>query len=241
MEWWAFWRESAAQAAGLLFSGDAYVWSTIGVSLRVSLAALAAAALLALPAAAAVAFGRFPGRGVARLLIHTGMGVPSVIVGLVVLLLVTRRGPLGGFALLWTPGAMMLAQAVLVLPLIAGVALSALQAVDPSIREAASTLGARPVRQAWVVMGAAKRGLVTALLSGFGRAVSEVGSVLMVGGNIAWSDGTSYTRTLTTAMVVETRQGRFETALALGLILFGIVLGVNALVLRLGRLPRWAG
>jgi len=238
VDWWGFWRDSAGQALVLLFSGDPYVWSTIGVSLRVSGLALAWAALLAFPLAALMTFKAFPGRNTLRLFVYTGMGFPSVIVGLVVLLLLTQRGPLGQWGLLWTPQAMVIAQGILIFPLLTGVALSSLQAVDPLLAEAASTLGARPLRQALLVMDVARQGLITALLSGFGRAISEVGAVLMVGGNIVWSSSVSYTRTLTTAIVVETRQGKFETALALGFILFFLVFVVNLVVLRLGRPPQ---
>lgn len=235
MNWWTFWQESVLQAFFLLFSGDPYVWSTIGVSLYVSGLALLFATMMGIPLAALLVFKKFPGREVFRLLLYTGMGFPSVIVGLLVLLLLTQRGPLGQLNWLWTPEAMILAQCALILPLLTGVTLSALEAVDPALAQVAATLGARPVRQVLVVMEQARRGLITAILSGFGRAISEVGAVLIVGGNIVWSNDVSYTRTLTTAIVVETRQGKFETALALGLILFGIVLLVNLTVLRLGR------
>lgn len=238
MEWWQFWSQSSIEAVSLILSGDAYVWSTIGVSLRVSGAALIVSAPLAFLLAGALAFKRFPGRQALRLLVHAGMGFPAVIVGLLVLMLLTQRGPLGQLNLLWTPQAMILAQCVLILPLVTGVALTALAAVDPALPQAGATLGAGPFRQAWLIMREAKQGLLTAALSGFGRAVSEVGAVLVVGGNIVWSDHVSYTRTLTTAIVVETRTGNFETALALGLILFGIVLLVNALVLTLGTTHR---
>lgn len=238
MEWWGFWNQSFVQAIVLVFSGDPYVWSTIGVSIKVSGAALLASGALALPLAALLAYKRFPGHKPLKLLVYTGMGIPSVIVGVVVLLLLTRRGPLGQFQLLWTPQAMAFAQSILIFPLLTGVALSALEAVDPSLVQAAASLGARPLRQVLVMMGQARRGLVTAVLSAFGRAVSEVGAVLIVGGNIVLSGNHSYTRTLTTAIVVETRQGNFETALALGLILFAIVLSVNWLVLRLGGSAR---
>lgn len=240
MEWWQFWTKSGMEAISLILSGDAYVWSTIGVSLRVSGMALLLSAPLALLLAGALTFKRFPGRQALQLLVHAGMGFPAVIVGLVVLMLLTQRGPLGQFNLLWTPEAMVLAQCVLILPLITGVALTALRAVDAALPHAAATLGAGPLRQAWLIVREAKQGLLTAALSGFGRAISEVGAVLVVGGNIVWSNDESYTRTLTTAIVVETRTGNFEKALALGLILFGIVLLVNGLALAVGARGRQA-
>lgn len=237
MTWWDFWADSISQAFSLLVTFDIYVWTTIWVSLKVSGLALMISTLIAFPFAALLAYRRFPGREFLRLMVYTGMGFPSVIVGLIVLLLLTQRGPLGEFQLLFTQEAMILAQCVLILPLLTGVAMSAMEAVDPLIGEAASSLGAKPLRQVWVMSSLAKRGLVTAILSGFGRAISEVGAVMIVGGNILLSQNTSYTRTLTTAIIVETRQGKFETALALGLILFLIVLIVNLVVLRLGRVP----
>jgi len=237
MTWWQFWTESVGQALSLLITFDTYVWTTIGVSLKVSGLALIFSILIAFPFAALLAYRQFPGRGFLRLLVYTGMGFPSVIVGLIVLLLLTQRGPLGEFQLLFTQEAMIIAQCVLIFPLLTGIAMSAMEAVDPLIGEAASSLGAKPLHQAWVMAGLAKRGLITAILSGFGRAISEVGAVMIVGGNILLSQNISYTRTLTTAIIVETRQGKFETALALGFILFLIVLIVNLVVLRLGRLP----
>jgi len=239
MEWWTFWGESARQAVELIFSGDPYVWSTIGVSIQVSGSALLFSAALALPFAALIAYKPFPGQRALRLLVSTGMGTPSVVVGLVVLLLLTRRGPLGEWLWLWTPNAMIVAQSVLIFPLLTGIALSALDAVDRALPEAAATLGARPRQQVRVMMGQAKNGLITALLSGLGRAISEVGAVILVGGNIVSSQDISVTRTLTTAIVVETRQGKFETALALGGILLLLVLVINSLVLWLDRsIPR---
>ncbi len=237
MTWWQFWTESIGQAFSLLITFDTYVWSTIGVSLKVSGLALIFSILIAFPFAALLAYKKFPGREFLRLMVYTGMGFPSVIVGLIVLLLLTQRGPFGEFQLLFTQEAMILAQSILILPLLTGVAMSAMEAVDPLIGEAASSLGAKPLRQVWVMTELAKRGLITATLSGFGRAISEVGAVMIVGGNIVLSQDISLTRTLTTAIIVETRQGKFETALALGLILFLLVLIVNLVVLRLGRMP----
>jgi tungstate transport system permease protein len=240
MEWWNYWAESIRQAVTLLSGGDVYVWSTIGMSLRVSGSAIIFSTLLAFPFAALLSYTRFPGQSSLRLMVSTGMGVPSVIVGLVVLMLLTQRGPLGEFLLIWSPEAMILAQAVLIFPLLTGVALSALDAVDRGLIDAAATLGARPWQQIVVMAGQARQGLMTALLSGLGRAISEVGAVIMVGGNIVSSQDVSITRTLTTAIVVETRQGKFETALALGFILFGLVLLINWFVLRLDKTSKSA-
>ena len=162
-----------------------------------------------------------------------------MIVGLFVLLLLAREGPFGGLGLLWTPTAMIISQSILIIPLMTGVMLTALESVDPAIAEAAISLGASRWERVWVVIREARLGFATAIAAGFGRAISEVGSVMLVGGNITWANGLSYTRTLTTAIVVETRKGNFETALALGLILLILVLGINLMIGLLQRRQRW--
>jgi tungstate transport system permease protein len=228
-----------AQAFSMILRPDPYLLSVVGVSLRVSGMAL----LISVPVSALVAsllgLGRFPGRNLLRTLVNTGMGIPSVIVGLVVLLLLSRSGPFGGLSLLWTPTAMVISQCVLITPLITGIMLSALVAVDRAITEAAHALGASRVQRVWTVIREARFGFLTAVIAGFGRAISEVGSVLLVGGNIVFPNGISYTRTLTTAIVVETRKGQFETALALGIVLIVIVLSLNLLASRLQRRGSW--
>jgi len=221
---------SLAEAFRLIISADPYLLSVIAVSLKVSLAALIASALISALFASFISLARFPGRGLLRLLMHTGMGVPSVIVGLFVLMLLTHGGPFGALGLIWTPTAMIISQSVLIIPLMTGVMLAALESVDELIADAATTLGAGRWGRIWTVIREARLGFAAALAAGFGRAISEVGSVMLVGGNIVWSDGLSYTRTLTTAIVVETRKGNFETALALGLILLALVLGLNLMI-----------
>ena len=226
---------AVSQAFSMIVSLDSYLLSVVGVSLKVSGMAL----LISVPVSALVAsflgLGRFPGRNFLRTLVNTGMGVPSVIVGLVVLLLLSRSGPFGGLGLLWTPTAMVISQCVLITPLITGVMLSAVVGVDRAISEAAHALGASRLQRVLTVIREARFGFLTAVLAGFGRAISEVGSVLLVGGNIVFPNGVSYTRTLTTAIVVETRKGQFETALALGIVLIVIVLSLNLVASRLQR------
>ncbi len=226
---------AVSQAFSMIVSLDSYLLSVMGVSLKVSGMAL----LISVPVSALVAsllgLGRFPGRNLLRTLVNTGMGVPSVIVGLVVLLLLSRSGPFGGLGLLWTPTAMVISQCVLITPLITGVMLSAVVGVDRAISEAAHALGASRLQRVLTVIREARFGFLTAVLAGFGRAISEVGSVLLVGGNIVFPNGVSYTRTLTTAIVVETRKGQFETALALGIVLIVIVLSLNLVASRLQR------
>ena len=210
-----------------------YLTSIIRVSLYVSLVAVTLSTLFSLPVALVVGFADFPGKGLVTSIINTGMGFPSVVVGLVVLLLVSSSGPLG-LGLVFTREAMIMSQFVLATPVITGVSLAAVSSVEQNVRDAAYAMGGTRFDVALVTIKEARYGIATALLAGFGRAISEVGSVLIVGGNIAGADGESYTRTLTTAIQLEARQGRFETAMILGAILVVLVLLVNAIVVRLG-------
>ena len=220
--------DSIQAAFSLLAHPDRYLLSTILVSFKVSGAALLLCFPVSAALAAAIALGRFPGKGTLKLLIRTAMGLPSVVVGLLVLLLLSEAGPFKG--LLWTPRAMVISQLVLITPLVLGVMVSSLEGVSRRVAEAAHVLGANRLQVAWTVVREARAGFLTAGVAGFGRAIAEVGSVLIVGGNIAWADGTSYTRTLTTAIVVESRKGSFETALAFGIVLLVLVLCVNLIL-----------
>ena len=210
-----------------------YVESIVWVSLYVSLTAVALSTIVSLAIALAVGFSDFRGKGFVVALINTGMGFPSVVVGLVVLFAVSSQGPLGPFNLVFTREAMILSQFVLATPVITGVSLAAVTSVDQGVRDAAYVMGGTRIDVALVVLRDARYGIMTAILAGLGRAISEVGSVLIVGGNIV-TDGTSVTRTLTTAIQLEARHGRFETALLLGAILVVLVLLINGIVLRLG-------
>ncbi|ELY57489.1 ABC transporter permease [Natronolimnohabitans innermongolicus] len=211
-----------------------YIRSIVRVSLYVSLTAVALSTLLSLPVALLVGFKEFRGKTLLTSIINTGMGFPSVVVGLVVLFAVSNQGPLGSFDLVFTTEAMILSQIVLAAPVITGVSLAAVSSVEQNVRDAAYAMGGTNLDVALVTIKEARYGIATAVLAGFGRAISEVGSVLIVGGNIASSDGTSVTRTITTAIQLEARQGRFETAMILGAILVVLVLLVNAIVVRLG-------
>jgi len=215
-----------------------YLRSITLVSLYVSFAAVALSTLVSLPVALLVGFGEFRGKGFVTSVINTGMGFPSVVVGLAVLLLVSNQGPLGTLELLFTKQAMIMSQFVLATPVVTGVTLAAVTGVSESVRDAAYAMGGTRVDVALVVLKEARYGIATAILAGFGRAISEVGSVLIVGGNVASSEGVSKTRTLTTAVQLEARQGRYETALALGAVLVIIVLVVNGVVVRLGSTGR---
>ncbi|MEY7849881.1 ABC transporter permease [Natrarchaeobius sp. A-rgal3] len=212
-----------------------YIRSIVVVSLYVSITAVALSTAFSLPVALLVGFREFPGKTLLTSIINTGMGFPSVVVGLVVLFAVSNEGPLGSWDLVFTPEAMILSQFVLAAPVITGVTLAAVSSVEQNVRDAAYAMGGTRVDVALVTIKEARYGIATAILAGFGRAISEVGSVLIVGGNIASADGTSVTRTLTTAIQLEARQGRFRTAMILGAILVVLVLVVNALVVRLGN------
>ncbi|MFP4625029.1 MAG: ABC transporter permease [Natronomonas sp.] len=211
-----------------------YISSIVRVSLYVSLAAVLLSTIVSLPIALGVGFSEFPGKGVVVALINTGMGFPSVVVGLVVLFVVSNQGPLGSLDLVFTKEAMILSQLVLAAPVITGVSLAAVTSVDEGVRDAAYAMGGTRLDVALVTIKEARYGILTGILAGLGRAISEVGSVLIVGGNIASADGTSVTRTLTTAIQLEARQGRYETAMLLGAILVVLVLVINGVVLRLG-------
>lgn len=212
----------------------AYVRSIIAVSLYVSVLAVLISTIMSLPVALLVGSTEFPGKRLLTSVISTGMGFPSVVVGLLVLFAVSNQGPLGRFDLVFTKEAMIMSQFVLATPAITAISLAAVTGVSQNVRDAAHVLGGTRIDVALVTIKEARYGIATAILAGFGRAVSEVGSVLIVGGNIAGPDGVSKTRTLTTAIQLEARQGRYETAMVLGAVLVVIVLAVNAVVVRLG-------
>lgn len=211
-----------------------YVRSTIQVSLYVSVIAVILSSLLSFPIALVIGFREFPGKAFLTSVINTGMGFPSVVVGVVVLITLSNQGPLGGLNLVFTKEAMIISQIILAAPPITAISLAAISGVDQNIRDAASVLGGTRLDVGLVTIKEARYGIATAVLAGFGRAISEVGSVLIVGGNIAGSNGVSKTRTLTTAIQLEARQGQYEIALIFGVILIVIVLVINAFVLRLG-------
>jgi len=213
---------------------EGYVRSIIYVSLYVSVTAVALSTLFSLPVAMVMGFTDFRGKQFVKSVINTGMGFPSVVVGLVVLFIVSNQGPLGPLELIFTTEAMIMSQFVLATPPITAISLAAITGVNENVRDAAHVLGGTKLDVALVVIKEARYGIATAILAGFGRAISEVGSVLIVGGNIVSSDGISSTRTLTTAIQLEARQGQYDTAMVLGAVLLAIVLSVNAIVVRLG-------
>ncbi len=214
--------QTLADAFALIGSLDVDVVAIAGLSLRVSLAAVALACLIGLPLGALVAIGRFPGRGAAVAVLNALMGLPPVVVGLLVYLLLSRTGPLGPLGLLFTPGAMIAAQTVLVTPVVAALTRQIVEDADHELGEQLRSLRLSLWQRARVLLFDARFSLLVAVLAAFGRAISEVGAVLVVGGNIA-----GYTRTMTTAISLETQKGDLPLALALGIVLVALVLGVN--------------
>jgi tungstate transport system permease protein len=210
-------------ALGLIVGFDAKLAQIVGLSLEVSLSAVAIAAAIGLPVGAAVALARFPGRRAAIVALNALMGLPPVVVGLVIYLLLSRAGPLGQFGLLFTPGAMIIAQAVLVMPIIAALARQVVEDAWGEYEEQLRSLRAPPRRAVWTLLWDTRFSLVTVVLSGFGRAAAEVGAVMIVGGNI---DGV--TRVMTTSIALETSKGDLPLALGLGLVLMTLVLLANA-------------
>lgn len=195
----------------------------IGLSLTVSLSATALATLLGLPLGAMLAVYRFPGRRIVTIAINGLLGLPPVVVGLALYLLLSYSGPLGGLQLLFTPGAMVIAQAVLATPIIAALVHRAVQEPWSVYGDALLVDGAAPPRIIAMLLGIARLPVSTAILAGFGRTISEVGAILIVGGNIA-----GYTRTMTTTIVLETSKGNLALALGLGLVLIGLSIAVSA-------------
>ena len=214
--------DAVREAVERLLGGDGETWEIIWLSLRVSLSATAIALGLGLPLGMLLAFGRFRGRRPLLALVNTGMGLPPVVVGLVVTVLVWRSGPLGGLGLLFTPGALIAAQAAIGLPLVAGLSAAGLQQVDPDFRMQMQALGASRTRALWEVALEARLPLIAAGMATFGALISEVGAAMMVGGNIAGE-----TRVLTTAAVLEASRGELALAVALGLILLAVAFAVN--------------
>lgn len=212
------------EAVRLLLRGDREVMTIALRSLLVSGAATALSLLLGAPLGMLLALRAFPGRSVLLALVNTGMGLPPVVVGLVVALLLWRSGPLGATGLLYTPAAMAVAQATLSLPLVVGITATAIQGLNPRLRLQILALGASRPQTAWLLVREARLLLMAAVIAGFGAAISEVGASLQVGGNIKGE-----TRVLTTAIVLETGKGNFDVALALGMILLALVFAVTLL------------
>jgi tungstate transport system permease protein len=211
-------------ALDLVLTGNAALIAIVRLSLIVSLSAVACAALIGVPSGALIALTRFPGREGVIVIINALMGLPPVVVGLFVFLLLSRSGPLGGFGLLFTPQAMVIAQVILVVPIITALARQTIEDLWVEYRDELAGMDIGPVGRVATLIWDARFSLVTALLAGFGRAAAEVGAIIIVGGNI---DG--FTRTMTTAIALETSKGDLPLAIGLGMVLITIVLAVNAL------------
>ncbi|MGD9668440.1 MAG: ABC transporter permease [Hyphomicrobiaceae bacterium] len=222
-----------SMALELVLSGDDELWKIIALSLRVSLTAVALACLIGLPLGALLAVVRFPGRGAIVTLLNAFMGLPPVVVGLVVYLMLSRAGPLGVLGLLYTPTAMVIAQTILVTPLIAALARQSMADLHGEYDELFRSLGLSTRQTIAALIWDGRYSLSTAALAGFGRAIAEVGAVIIVGGNIE-----HVTRVMTTTIALETSKGDLGLAMALGLILITLSLAVNAAVLALNRTAR---
>lgn len=210
------------EALRLLVTGDEDTWAITGLTLRVSLSATLVAFLLGVPVGTALALGRFRGRRILLAVANTGMGLPPVVVGLFVTVLLWRSGPLGALGLLYTPAAMVIAQAAIATPVVIALTATALQQVDPDFLLQMRALGATRFRALGALLVEARLPLLSAGMAGFGAVVSEVGAAQMVGGNLAGE-----TRVLTTAAVLATSRGQFALAIAFGLVLLAIAFAVN--------------
>jgi tungstate transport system permease protein len=215
-------------AARLLAAGSRELWGIIALSLRVTGTSLLLCTLIGVPLGAALGLSRLRSRGLVTALLYTGMGLPPVVVGLFVYLLLSRSGPLGALGWLFTPRAMIMAQTIIAFPLVTGLTLTAVRGVDPAFRQQVRALGATRVQEIWALLEEARLGVVAAVVAAFGSIISEVGAVMLVGGNIE-----GRTRVLTTAIVLDTRQGEFVSALALGVILLLLAFLANLVLLRL--------
>lgn len=224
-------------AFGLMIGLDPQFVQIVGLSLRVTLSAVVIAAVIGLPLGAWLALSRFPGRSGIIVLVNGLMGLPPVVAGLIVFLLLSRTGPLGAWALLFSPTAMIIAQTLLVLPIVIALTRGTVEELWREYREHLTSLGLTGFRAIPTLLWDGRFALATGLLAGFGRASAEVGAVLIVGGNIA-----GYTRTMTTSIALETSKGDLPLALGLGIVLLALTLAINAAAYGASRIgARFAG
>ena len=217
--------DGVRQAITIILSGDREVGQITLLSLQVSATATVLSLVVGIPLGALLAFGRFPGRRLALGVAHTGMGLPPVVAGLVVTILLWRSGPLGMLHILYTPAAIVLAQWTIAVPIVTALSAAALQQLDPRLRLQLLALGASRLQVLWLLAKEARLPLLAAAMAGFGGVISEVGASMMVGGNIA-----GQTRVLTTATVLETSKGNFDRAIALSVLLLVLVYTVNVIL-----------
>lgn len=227
--------DAISQATELIFSGDPVLWEIILLSFRVSLSALIIALLLGIPIALLMTVYQFHGRRLLHIAIDSLMALPPVVVGLIVYLILSRSGPLGIWGLLYTPAAMIIAQAVLITPIVVALSMQVFAQHWNRVREQLLMLGYQPRQSFGIILHEARLGLVTVILAAFGRAIAEIGAVMVVGGNIE-----NHTRVMTTAVATETRQGNLTQALALGMILVALALLLNFTVHQIGH-PKKTG
>ncbi|MFC2072428.1 ABC transporter permease [Chloroflexota bacterium] len=216
------------KAVELIISLDPEIMQIAGRSLRISVTSAILASLICLPLASLIYFNRFPGKRFLISLIQTFYSIPTVVIGLFVLVFLSRAGPLGGLGLLFTPTAIIIAQMILITPILLGLTISALSGVDKAILDTARSLGASGFQTAFLVLREARFAVMAAVIMGFGRAISEVGISMMVGMNIR-----GFTRTITTAIALESSKGELELAIALGIILLFIALIINIIMNRI--------
>jgi tungstate transport system permease protein len=225
--------EGIKEAIRLLFTLDPEVLGITYLSLKVSILATFISMFLGIGAGLLIALNRFPGKHLVISLINTGMGLPPVVVGLFVSILLWRNGPLGVLHLLYTPTAIVIAQAIIATPIVAGISVAALQQLPPNLRLQILSLGATRMQMVWLLVKEARLPLLAAVMAGFGGVISEVGASIMVGGNIK-----GYSRVLTTATVMETGKGNFDVAIALSIILLLLAFSVNAVLTHLQQRER---
>lgn len=204
---------------------DQEMLGIVGLSFRVSVLSTAIASFLSVPAGLVLFLGRFRWKILAIQVVNSLMAIPTVVVGLFVYALLSRQGPLGGLGLLYTPAAIVIGEIIMALPIITALTYAAFEGLDPRVRRTAVTLGAGPWHASWAMIHEARYALLAAVAAGFARVISEVGSALMVGGNIR-----GYTRTMTTAIALETSKGEFARAMILGLVLLSLALTINLFV-----------
>lgn len=222
--------EGFRKAFFLILNLDTELLKIIFLSLKVSGLALVISTAIGLSLSTLLSFKRIPLRGMIISLMNTFMGLPPVVVGLFVYLILSRSGPLGFMGLLYTPSAMVTAQTILAFPIVASLCHSAIISVDPIIKQSSMTLGATPLQMTLTIMREARYGIMSGIIAALGRVMAEVGAILIVGGNIA-----GYTRVMTTTIALETDKGNFELALALGIILLALSLIINILLYRVQR------
>ena len=228
-----YFSTAAGAALALIFAFDKEVYTVVWTSLYISTAAVALAALPGIPLGILVVLREFPGKRMLQQLLNTLMALPTVVVGLLLYGLLTRQGALGELGLLYTTGAVIIGQTLLILPIIWNLSIAAASGADPRLLPTTQALGASTVQQGLMYLSEVRYGLAAALVAGFGRAIGEVGIAMMLGGNIE-----GFTRTMTTAIALETSKGEFEFALALGILLLVTAFLVNFVVQRFQALER---